>query len=194
MPRAAAPTAPSTMDYPRQWALTCRAVLALLFGVMTGAMILFAFWMPRVAVALMGTLITGFTLLDGLVALFAAVRGWHRSGRWRLLACKGLAGIAAGLAVALQTPGQKPGAVAILAWWAIIIGLLQAVEALLLGAHRGRPGLVTTAVVSVAFGVLILGRPPHDLMTLVMHVAAYGILLGILRLIVAVRLKSPDLA
>lgn len=73
MPQPAAPTAPSTMAYPLQWALTCRAVLALLFGVTTGAMILFAFWMPRVAVALMGTLITGFTLLDGLVALFAAV-------------------------------------------------------------------------------------------------------------------------
>ena len=66
-------------------------------------------------------------------------------------------------------------------------------EAFFLGAHRGRPILVATAVLSLAFGSLILGRPPRDLMTLVMHVAAYGILLGILRLIVATRLQSPDL-
>jgi uncharacterized membrane protein HdeD (DUF308 family) len=181
------------MDYPLQWALTSRAVLAMLFGVANGAMILFAFWMPRIALALMGTLITGFTLLDGLVALFAAAWRWHRGGRWRLLGCKGLAGIAAGIAVALQAPGEKPDALAIFACWAIVMGLLQAVEALLLGAHQGRLGLWITAVLAVAFGSLILARPPQDLMTMVMQVAAYGILLGIVRLILAIRLKSPDL-
>lgn len=181
------------MDYPVQWALTSRAALAMLFGLAEGAMILLAFWLPRITAGLMATLFMGFALLDGLVALLAAVWGWRRGGRWRLLACKGLTGIAAGIAVLFQAPGQKSGALAIFAGWAIITGLLQAVEALFLGAHRGRPVLIATAVLSVAFGALILGRPPQDLMTLVMHVAVYGILLGILRLIVATRLQSPDL-
>ncbi len=189
---AAASTAPPT-NYPVQWALTSRAVLAMLFGLAEGAMILLAFWLPRITAGLMGTMFMGFALLDGLVALFAAVWGWRRGGRWRLLACKGVTGVTAGVAVMFQTPGQKPGALAIFAWWAIITGLLQGVEAIFLGAHRGRPVLVATAVLSLAFGSLILGRPPRDLMTLVMHVAAYGILLGILRLIVATRLRSPDL-
>lgn len=192
-PRSAASTAPSKIDYPLQWALTCRAALAMLFGLSEGAMLLFAFWLPRITAALMATFFTGFALLDGLVALFAAAWGWRRGGRWRLLACKGLTGVAAGLAVVFQAPGQKPGALAIFAWWAIITGLLQAVEALFLGTHRGRPFLAATAVLSVAFGALILGRPPRDLMTLVVCVAAYGLLLGVLRLIVAIRLQSPDL-
>ncbi len=191
--QSAAAPAPSRMDYPIQWALTSRAALALLFGVANGAMLLFAFWMPRIALALMGTLITGFTLVDGLVALLAAAWGWRRGGRWRLLACKGLAGVAAGIAVVLQPTGQKPAALVILAWWAIATGLLQAVEALFVGAPRGRPVLVATAVLSMGFGALVLIRPPQDLMALVMHLAAYGILLGILRLIVAIRLHSPDL-
>jgi uncharacterized membrane protein HdeD (DUF308 family) len=192
-PQSAAAAAPSTIDYPVQWALTCRAVLAMLFGLAEGAMILLAFWLPRITAALMGTMFAGFALLDGLVALFAAAWGWRRGGRWRLLACKGLTGVAAGIAVVFQAPGQKPGALAIFAWWAIITGLLQVAEALFLGAHRGRPVLVATAVLSLAFGALVLVRPPHDLLTLVMHVAASGILLGILRLIVAIRLQSPDL-
>ena len=192
-PQSAAATAPSRVDYPVQWALTGRAVLAMLFGLAEGAMILLAFWLPRITAGLMATMFMGFALLDGLVALFAALWGWRRGGRWRLLACKGLTGVAAGFAVMFQTPGQKPGALAIFAWWAVITGLLQAVEALFLGAHRGRPVLVATAVLSLAFGSVILGRPPRDLMTLVMHVAAYGILLGILRLLVATRLQSPDL-
>ena len=52
---------------------------------------------------------------------------------------------------------------------------------------------MATAVLSVAFGSLILGRPPQELMTVALSVAVYGLLLGILRLIVAFRLQSPDL-
>jgi uncharacterized membrane protein HdeD (DUF308 family) len=180
------------MDYPLQWALTARAALALVFGVSQGAMLLIAFWLPRITAALMATLFTGFVLLDGLVALFAAAWGWRRGGRWRLLACKGLTGIAAALAVVFQVPGQRP--LIILAGWAIVTGLLQAVEAFLLGAHRGRPVLVATAVLSVGFGALMLARTPQDPMMLVTYIAVYGVLLGILRLIVAIRLESPDLA
>jgi uncharacterized membrane protein HdeD (DUF308 family) len=187
------PVASSVINYPLQWALTCRAALAMLFGLSEGAMLLFAFWLPRITAALMTTFFTGFALLDGLVALFAAAWGWSRGGRWRLLACKGLAGVAAGILVVFRAPGQRPGPLAIFAWWAIITGLLQAVEAFSLGARRGQPPLVATAVLSVAFGSLILGRPPQELMTVALSIAVYGLLLGVLRLIVAFRLQSPDL-
>jgi uncharacterized membrane protein HdeD (DUF308 family) len=130
-------------------------------------MLFFAFWLPRITAAMMATFFTGFALLDGLVALAAAGWGLVRGGRWRLLACKGLTGAAAGLAVVRRPPGQRPGPLAIFAWWAIITGLLQAVEALCLGrGHEGRPYLAAIAVVAVAFGVLILARPPQDLITL----------------------------
>jgi uncharacterized membrane protein HdeD (DUF308 family) len=141
----------------------------------------------------MATFFTGFALLDGLVALFAAAWGFSRGGRWRLLACKGLTGVAAGIAVVFRAPGQRPGPLAIFAGWAIVTGLLQAVEALALGDRPGRPLLAATAVLSVGFGAVVLGRPPQDLMTVAAHIAAYGLLLGILRLIVAIRLESPDL-
>jgi uncharacterized membrane protein HdeD (DUF308 family) len=192
--RLAAPTPRSTTAYSAQWALTGRAVLALLFGLSEGALLLFAFWMPRITASLMATFFTGFALLDGLVALGAAAWGLAHGGRWRLLACKGLTGVAAGIAVMLRPPGQRPGPLAILAWWAIITGLLQAVETFSLGrGHEGRPYLAAIAVVSVAFGVLVLARPPQDLMTLAVQIAAFALLLGVLRLIVAFRLKSPDL-
>ena len=194
VPRRAASNGSPSVAQPAQWALACRALLAMLFGLAEGAMILFAFWLPRITAALMATFFTGFALLDGLVALFAAVWGLSRGGRWRLLACKGLTGVIAGIAVVLRPPGQKPGPLAIFAWWAIITGLLQAVEAIVLrGGRPGRPLLAATAVLSVGFGSLILGRPPQDLMTLALHIAAFGILLGVLRLMIAFRVRSPDL-
>ena len=63
------PNPRSTTAYPVQWALTGRAALALLFGLSEGAMLFFAFWLPRITAAMMATLFTGFALLDGLVAL-----------------------------------------------------------------------------------------------------------------------------
>ena len=48
-------------------------------------------------------------------------------------------------------------------------------------------------VVGFALGVLILVRPPQDLVTLAVHVAAFGLLLGILRVMIAFRVRSPDL-
>ena len=177
-----------------QWALTFRAILALLFGLAEGAMLLFAFWLPRISAALMATFFTGFATLDGLVALFAAAWGLTRGGRWRLLACKGVVGVVAGILTVVGAPGQRTSALAILAWWAIITGLLQGIEALVLrGGWQGRSLLVGTALVSVVFGVLILVRPPQDLVTLAVLVAAFGLLLGILRVLIVFRVRSPDL-
>lgn len=185
-------SAPSRLDQPAQWALGFRAILALLFGLAEGAMLLFAFWLPRITAALMATFFAGFVVLDGLVALFAAAWGLTRGGRWRLLACKGVTGVVAGVLVLFFAWWQKP--LVVLAWWAIVSGVLQAIEALVLrGGWRGRPLLVATAAISVIFGVLILVRPPQDLMTLALHVAAFGLLLGILRVIIAFRIQSPDL-
>jgi uncharacterized membrane protein HdeD (DUF308 family) len=183
---------PPRLEQPVQWALGFRAILALLFGLAEGAMLLFAFWLPRITAALMATFFAGFALIDGLVALFAAAWGLTRGGRWRLLACKGLTGVVAGVLVLFFAWWLKP--LVVLAWWAIITGVLLVIEAMVLrGSWRGRPLIVATAVISLIFGVLILARPPQDLMTLALHVAAFGLLLGILRVILAFRIQSPDL-
>lgn len=185
-------SSPPRLEQPVQWALGFRAILALLFGLAEGAMLLFAFWLPRITAALMATFFAGFALIDGLVALFAAAWGLTRGGRWRLLACKGVTGVVAGVLVLFFAWWLKP--LVVLAWWAIITGVLQAIEAMVLrGSWRGRPLIVATAVISLIFGVLILARPPQDLMTLALHVAAFGLLLGILRVILAFRVQSPDL-
>jgi hypothetical protein len=50
-----------------------------------------------------------------------------------------------------------------------------------------------TAVLSLGFGGMVLLRPPGDLLTLTICLAAYGLLLGGLRIALAMRLDSPQL-
>jgi uncharacterized membrane protein HdeD (DUF308 family) len=183
----------ATSDSPFQWVLAGRAVLAMIFGLSEGAMFLFAFWAPRITAALMATFFTGFAFLDGTMALVGAARAVARGGRWMLLVCKGLVGVMAGIAVVFQPHGATPRPLAIFGWWAVVTGLLQVVEAVHVGAHRGRSVLAVTAVLSLGFGGMVLLRPPGGLLTLTICLAAYGLLLGGLRIALAMRLDSPQL-
>lgn len=136
----------------------------------------------------LGVLLLVVSLLTGTSSL-----GWHPSFGW-------LQEVASPLE---RRPGFEwlPEAGVIIGILAIVVGfylrrvtgLLQVVETVRIGAHRGRPLLAVTAALSLAFGGLVLVRAPGDLMTLALYFAAYGLLLGALRIAVAMRLDSPQL-
>ena len=59
-----------------------------------------------------------------------------------------MTGVVAGVLVLFFAWWQRP--LVVLAWWAIITGLLQAIEAMVLrGGWRGRPLLFGTAAISL---------------------------------------------
>ncbi len=57
--------------------------------------------------------------------------------------------------------------------------------------QRDRLFLATTAAVTVAFGVALLGWRPPDLVTAVWRLAVYALLLGALRLVATLWLRGP---
>ncbi len=78
--------------------LGVRAALALLFGLVSAAMVVLGAIMPRTTSAVVLVIFGGYALLDGLVAVFAARAA--TASRW-LLALEPLVGIAAGIAAAV---------------------------------------------------------------------------------------------
>src|SRR6266481_1095762 len=93
--------------------LGVRAALALLFGLVSAAMVIFG----------------GYALLDGLVAVFAARAA--AASRW-LLALEPLVGIAAGIAAAVlvrQSDDLRAVLRGLIGGWAIVIGVIQVIEA-----------------------------------------------------------------
>jgi len=80
---------------------------------------------------------------------------------------------AAGLVLLLPAAS----ALAIFAWWAVVIGLFEAGESLASGSRR-----VLVSVLSLALGLFVLAGPVHDPSLLLLAVALYGVLAGAGRL------------
>jgi hypothetical protein len=179
---------------PGRLVLGLRALFALLFGLTALFMILLAALFPRASTILIVQFYAGFVLFDGLLCLAAAARAVMRPLPRSLVALEGVVELVTAItAVVLigNLDAQPRGFILLLmAMWAIVTGVLELGWGLSAHVSRGRGLLVAAALLSVAFGllVLILGRP--DLVTAVWRLAVYVVFLGLLRLLVTFRLQG----
>jgi uncharacterized membrane protein HdeD (DUF308 family) len=179
---------------PGRLVLGLRALLALLFGMTALFMIILAALLPRASTILIVQFYAGFVLLDGLLCLAAAARAMMRPLPRSLIALEGVVEMVTAIAafVLISNLDAQPRGIILLlmAAWAIITGVLELGWGLSARVSRGRGLLVAAALLSVAFGllVLILGRP--DLVTAVWRLAVYAVFLGLLRLLVTFRLQG----
>jgi uncharacterized membrane protein HdeD (DUF308 family) len=179
---------------PGRLVLGLRALLALLFGMTALFMIILAALLPRASTILIVQFYAGFVLLDGLLCLAAAARAMMRPLPRSLIALEGVVEVVTAIAafVLIANLDAQPRGIILLlmAAWAIVTGVLELGWGLSAHVSRGRGLLVAAALLSVAFGllVLILGRP--DLVTAVWRLAVYAVFVGLLRLLVTFRLHG----
>ena len=179
---------------PGRLVLGLRAVLALLFGMTALFMIILAALLPRASTILIVQFYAGFVLLDGLLCLAAAARAMMRPLPRSLIALEGVVEVVTAIAafVLIANLDAQPRGVILLLMggWAIVTGILELGWGLSAHVSQGRGLLVAAALLSVAFGllVLILSRP--DLVTAVWRLAVYAVFLGLLRLLVTFRLQG----
>ena len=161
------------------WALAIRGVLAILFGIA-------AFSWPGLTVALFVGIFAGFALLDGVMALTAGVQ----TRMWGLTIF-GVLGIAAGI-ITLMWPGITAlTLIYVIATWAIIRGVLEISAAITLRKIIPTEWfLIVGGVASIVFGALVLANPGAGALGLVWWIAAYAIIIGVLLLSVALRVRG----
>ena len=169
--------------------LAFRGTLLLIFGLAMGAMLLLAFRLPDFTTRLLIVVLSAFVIIDSVATLFEAAGVTSRRGAWALLVLKALIGLAAGVTIAMK-PG--PRAVTIFAWWALLTGIVEAIEALTFRAQRHWRLIV--AGLSVLFGLLVLGGSLRDTAVMVLAVGIYGVVAGITRLTTAGQSASPPAA
>ncbi len=165
------------------WALLLRGIAAIILAIVT-------FALPTVTIAVLVTVFGIYALIDGVLAIISAVRAVRGHRRWGAFLLEGIVGLLVGI-YAVATPVAAAAIfVTVLAFWAVITGVLEIVAAIRLRRHiQGEWVLILTGVVSILFGVLLFAAPVLGAVVLVWHLAGYGLIFGILLIVLAFRVK-----
>jgi uncharacterized membrane protein HdeD (DUF308 family) len=167
------------------WVVLIRAGCAVLFGIIT------LFW-PDVTITVLVLLFGAYALIDGAAWLAAAVlakRGQVESRVW--LGVKGVAGVTIGI-VTFVWPGITAYALVLLiAFWAIISGLLEIVTGWLMRRSARNEWLIIVAgALTVVIGLLLLVRPDETTETVAQIIGAFALIFGLVLIPTALRLRA----
>ena len=158
--------------------------MAILIGVI-------AFAMPAVTLTALVFLFGAYALVDGVLAIFAAIRGLREHERWGWMLLSGLAGIFVGL-VAFFMPAV--GALTIIwlvAAWALATGVLEIGAGIRLRKLiEGEWMLILAGVLSVILGVVIAMRPGVGAAVIVTWIGIYALFAGIVTLVLAFKIRK----
>jgi uncharacterized membrane protein HdeD (DUF308 family) len=166
------------------WALALRGVLGIIIG-------LIALFFPDVTLAALVLLFAAYMLVDGVLAIAAAVQAARRHERsWPLL-LEGVADIAAGLIAFFWPAITLLVLVYVIGFWAIVSGILM-IGSALRPPRRDEWLFVLAGILSMIFGGLILIAPVVGAVVLAWWFGAYAFAFGIVLLILAFRLRRPE--
>lgn len=165
------------------WLLLLRGIAAIIFGVL-------AFAWPGLTLLTLILFYGAFALVDGVLAIVAAVTGGAPAPRW-WLAIVGLLGIAAGLLTFLMPGVSALVLLFFIAGWAIATGVLQIIGAIQLRKEIDNEWLlILGGVISVLFGVGMMLAPGAGALALVWVIGIYSVVMGVMFIALAFRLKK----
>jgi uncharacterized membrane protein HdeD (DUF308 family) len=168
--------------------LTTRCVLLLVLGVVALGLRVAAVFLPRASLTVLTLLFGGFALADGVASAAVGLRRISRQGMVLVFFLRAALGIGLGVfALGASIPDVRAMS-RLFGLWALGSGALDLAVAS--GALRGQGGrlLGVAGGVSVAAGLILTAWPVGDIPFLVVWIAGYAILVGILLLIRITRL------
>jgi uncharacterized membrane protein HdeD (DUF308 family) len=164
------------------WALALRAVAAIIFGV-------FALLWPGVTLRVLVLVFAAYMLVDGVFAIVAGWRAAERNERWWLLVTEGALDLIVGL-IAFASPAIALLAfVYLVAFWAILSGIVLLAAGLRLHRSNGEGLLIVSGGLSLLWGVVVIAWPIAGEVAMAWWIGAYALLFGIFMLSFALRLR-----
>ncbi len=163
------------------WALALRGILGIAFG-------LVALLLPGATMLSLVLLFAAYTFVDGIFGLVSAFRAARQHERWGYLTFEALVNIATA-AIAVLLPGLTVVVfVYLVAFWALLTGILMLGAAFEL--HDGRGWLILGGLASVIYGGLLIAAPLLGAVVLTWWIGAYAIVFGVSLLILGFKLKG----
>jgi uncharacterized membrane protein HdeD (DUF308 family) len=159
------------------------------FGLLIG---LIAFLFPGPTLLSLVGLFAAYLIIDGILAIVAAVRAARHQQRWGFLTFEGIVGILAGL-IAIALPGLTVIVfVGLLAAWGIVSGALMFRAAFDVATDHGRWWLVLGGIVSIIFGIVLITAPVFGALAVTWWVGAYATFFGASLLAAAYQLRARN--
>jgi uncharacterized membrane protein HdeD (DUF308 family) len=164
------------------WLILLRGVLAIIFGVLT-------FVWPGITLFTLVIMYGVFALMDGVLAIVAAIRGGLPAPRW-WLALVGIFGIAAGVLTIGYPQITALVLLLFIAGWAIATGVMQIYGAIKMRHEiEGEWLLIASGALSVIFGLMLAAWPGAGALAMVLVIGSFAILYGILLIGFSLRLR-----
>jgi uncharacterized membrane protein HdeD (DUF308 family) len=165
------------------WAIGIRGALAILFG-------LVALFLPGATMLSLVFVFAAYTFVDGVFGIISSVRAARQNERWGYLLLEGLVDIAVA-AIAVFWPAITVAVfVFLIAFWAIVTGILELVAAFRLELVDGRGWLIFGGIVSILFGALLIVTPMIGAVVLTWWLGAYALVFGVALVVLAFRLRG----
>ncbi|SEH02469.1 Uncharacterized membrane protein HdeD, DUF308 family [Nonomuraea solani] len=164
------------------WLLLVRGIAAIVFGILA------LIW-PGLTLLVLVIFFGAYALVSGVFALMAGFRHGARSRAWLIIS--GILGILAGI-VAFIWPGLSSLALLfIIAFWAILTGVAEVVAGIQLRKVIDNEWmLIVGGVLSVIFGLLLLGWPGAGLLSLLWLIGVFAIMYGIAMIVLSIRVRN----
>lgn len=171
------------------WLVLVQGLLAIVFGVV-------AIVWPSLALETILVLFGAYSLLDGVVSLYAGIR--NRDQGWGWLVFQGIASLAIGV-LALRYPSTTAIALTlIVAFWALVIGFIRIWGAFELRRLRARgwAWALIAGILAAVFGLALVVNPGYGAQALMWLIAITALVFGLALVINAalVRKVVEDLA
>jgi len=161
------------------WVYALAGVFSILFGLVA------IFW-PSITLLVLVLLFGAFALVNGVLSLIQAYRAMESHRPWWPALLLGVIDIAAAVFVLVY-----PGITAVIllyaiAFWAIVIGLIEIVVSL----ETAEFILLVAGVLAIVFALILLASPVGGALALVVVIGAFAIVRGVVLLVHAFRIPG----
>jgi uncharacterized membrane protein HdeD (DUF308 family) len=163
------------------WLIALRGVLGVIFGVI-------ALVMPVATILALVLLFSAYMVVDGAIAIYAAIRAARKQEGWGFLLFQGIASLAAA-AIAFMWPGLTVVAfVLLIAAWSIVSGCLMLAAAM--RTEQARWWLVLGGAAALLYGFLMIVAPLSGAVVLTWWLGAFALVFGAALIVLSLKLRS----
>ena len=164
------------------WVLALRGAAAIVFAAL-------AFFVPGITATALVLLFAIYVLIDGILALVAALRAAQRNGRSGALLLEGILNILIAILAFIWPEAALVALIYLIALWAVITGIALTAAGLALIRLSGEWLLVAGGLLSTLLGIALFVHPGVGVVTLSWWLGFYALLFGIALLSAAFRIR-----